>query len=78
MSYIYNLPCSECEQVIPHTINEHCEFAETNCPHCKAESFRVFDDPEQDALHDAFAEECRKIEIQEMNKCDETYIKRNS
>ena len=57
MSYIYNFPCSECEQVIPHTVNEHCEYAETNCPHCQAESFIVFGEAEQDILEDVFADQ---------------------
>jgi hypothetical protein len=57
MSYTYNFPCSECEQVIPHTVNEHCEFAETNCSHCKAESFIVFGEAEQEILEDVFADQ---------------------
>ena len=57
MSYIYNFNCSECEQVIPHTVNEDCEFAETNCPHCKAESFIIFGEAEQEILEDVFADQ---------------------
>lgn len=54
--YTYNLPCSECERVVPHTINEDFEYAETTCPHCKAESFVVFGEAEQEILQDLFAE----------------------
>jgi hypothetical protein len=52
--YIYNLPCSECEQVIPHTFNQDFEYAECTCPHCKAESFVLFDEGEQEALYDYY------------------------
>ena len=48
----YHTPCSECQQVIPHTINEHFEYAECICPHCKAESFIQFGEAEQEILAD--------------------------
>lgn len=48
----YQEPCSECQQVIPHTINEHFEYAEATCPHCKAESFIQFGEAEQEILAD--------------------------
>jgi hypothetical protein len=51
-NYIINYPCSECEQMVPHTVNEHIDYAECVCPLCKAESFQSLGDGEQEAIHD--------------------------
>ena len=54
MKYIYDLPCSECERIIPHTISYYFDYGQATCAHCKAESYYAFGDGEQEVFQEVF------------------------
>ena len=75
--------CTRCGEEFIHKLFYNgitlCHEHSGECPNCGTESIHDVEDYEvEDYLAVAEYESWLKIEIEEMNKCDESYIKKHS